>query len=314
MNKNSKILITGGSGMVGSAVINKMQENEYKNILSPKSKELNLISQDDVFKYFESHKPEFVFHIAGKVGGIYANMTYKADFLYENLMMAANIIHACKKYNIKKVLFVSSGCIYPDSAKNPILESSLLTGSLQESHEHYAIAKIAGIKLCEAYNFQYGLNYVTIVPNNIYGPNDNYHPQNSHVMAALIAKFHYAKTNNINNVEIWGSGNQKREFIYVDDIATASILLMEKHDINGIYNCAGGENITIRILSEKIAKIINYEGKIDFNTNKPEGHLEKYFNCDKLISIGWKPKINLDEGIKLAYNWYKNNLKEKLRE
>ena len=304
MNQNSKILVTGGRGMVGSALIRIMKSLGYDNILSPTSKELDLVSQNSVFEYLKQNKPEFVFHVAGKVGGIYANMTYRADFLYENLMMAANIIHGSHLINVNKILFVSSGCVYPDSAANPIKEESLLTGSLQSSHEHYAIAKIAGIKMCEAYFTQYNKDYAIVVPNNIYGPNDNYHPQNSHVMAALIAKFHNAKISKSESVEIWGSGKQKREFIYVDDIALACLELMNNKNARGIYNCGGGENIAIKDLSDKISKILDYKGFLVFNTSKPEGHLEKYFDCSKLKSLGWSAKVGLDDGIKFAYQDY----------
>jgi GDP-L-fucose synthase len=303
---DSKILITGSRGMVGSSLVDILKSLGYNNILIPSSKELNLINQQDTADYFKANKPEYCFHIAGKVGGIYANMTYRADFIYQNLMMAANVIHCCHTHNIKKIIFVSSGCVYPDSAPNPIKETSLLTDLLQQSHEHYAISKIAGIKMCEAYNLQYGLNYAVAVPNNIYGPRDNYHPQNSHVMAALIGKFHNAKINNLSSVEIWGSGNQKREFVYVDDLSRALIELMLNPNAKGIYNCGGGENIKIRDLSNKIAKVVGFTGELTFNTDKPEGHLEKYFDCTKLRALGWSPQVNLDEGIEKAYQWYKS--------
>jgi GDP-L-fucose synthase len=290
--------------MVGSAIKRLLISDGYTNLLCPSSKELNLVSQEAVFNYFNSHKPDFVFHVAGKVGGIYANMTYRGEFLYENMMMASNVIHACHLNSVKKILFVSSGCVYPDLATNPIKEDSLLTGSLQNSHEHYAIAKIAGIKMCEAYFMQYKQNFAVIVPNNIYGPGDNYHPQNSHVMAALIAKFCKAKANGDKSVEIWGSGNQKREFVFVDDIAHGCIMLMNNDNARGIYNCGGGDNIAIKDLSNKIAEIVGFNGNLIFDTSKPEGHLEKYFDCSKLQSLGWQAKTSLQDGILMAYKSY----------
>jgi GDP-L-fucose synthase len=307
MNKNAKILVTGATGMVGSTVVKMLKELGYNNLLTPPRKEVDLVNPQDVQAYFTYHKPEYVFLIAAKVGGIHANMTYRADFIFDNLMMQSNTINACKENNVKKVLFVSSGCVYPKYAENPISEEAMLTGLLEPSNEHYSIAKIAGIKMCEAYNMQYGLDYAVVIPNNIYGPGDNYHPENSHVMASLIKKFHEAKQNGT-DVEIWGSGKQMREFVYVEDVAKACVSLMDSSYI-GAYNCSSEHEITIKDLAELIAEILEFKGNIIYNTDKPEGHPRKGFSCNKLKQTGWEASIQLREGIKLAYEWYKQNLK-----
>jgi GDP-L-fucose synthase len=306
MNKNSKILITGATGMVGSAVVRMLKELGYNNLLTPPRKEVDLVNPQDVKAYFAYHKPEYVFLIAAKVGGIHANMTYRADFIFDNLMMQSNTINACKENNVKKVLFVSSGCVYPKYAKNPISEEAMLTGLLEPSNEHYSIAKIAGIKMCEAYNMQYGLDYAVVIPNNIYGPGDNYHPENSHVMASLIRKFHEAKQNGT-DVEIWGSGKQMREFVYVEDVAKACVSLIDSSYI-GSYNCSSEYEITIKDLAELVAEVLEFKGNIIYNTDKPEGHPRKGFSCEKLRETGWESSILLKEGIQLAYEWYKQNL------
>lgn len=308
MNKQSKILITGSGGMVGSSVVRMLTKLGYTNLLAPRKSELDLRDTSEVKNYFETHQPEYVFLIAAKVGGIHANMTYRADFIFDNLMMQSNVINLCKELNVKKILFVSSGCIYPKHAQNPIDEQSMLTGLLEPSNEHYSIAKIAGIKMCEAYQLQYGLDYAVVIPNNIYGPGDNYHPENSHVMAALIRKFDHAIKNNT-DVEIWGSGNQMREFIYVDDVARACIHLMND-DFTGAYNCSSEVEITIKDLANLIAETLGFNGKINYNIDKPEGHLRKGFTCDKLRSTGWQHNINLEDGIKLSYDWYKETINE----
>lgn len=308
MFEKSKVLVTGSTGMLGSSVLRLLKEEGYTNLLHPSRKELDLRETDDVNSYFEKNRPEYVFLIAAKVGGIYANMTYRADFIFDNLMMQLNVINACKEFNVKKILFVSSGCIYPKNANNPILETDMLTGLLEPSNEHYSIAKIAGIKTCEAFQMQHGLNYAVVIPNNIYGPGDNYHPENSHVMASLIKKFHQAKMENT-DVEIWGSGNQIREFVYVDDVASSCILLM-KSDHNGLYNCSSEFEISIKDLANTISSLFEFGGKIRYNTNKPEGHFRKGFSCEKLKKLGWEPKVELKEGILKAYDWYKDKLKE----
>jgi GDP-L-fucose synthase len=306
MDKNSKILITGSTGMVGSSVVRMLRELGYNNLLTPPRKEIDLVNPQDVQAYFAYHKPEYVFLIAAKVGGIHANMTYRADFIFDNLMMQSNTINACKENNIKKVLFVSSGCVYPKYAENPISEEAMLTGLLEPSNEHYSIAKIAGIKMCEAYNMQYGLDYAVVIPNNIYGPGDNYHPENSHVMASLIRKFHEAKQNGT-DVEIWGSGKQMREFVYVEDVAKACVSLINSSYI-GAYNCSSEHEITIKDLAELVAEVLEFKGNIVYNTDKPEGHPRKGFSCAKLKQTGWNASTSLREGIQLAYEWYKQNL------
>lgn len=306
MNKNSKILVTGSTGMVGSAVVRMLRELGYNNLLTPPRKEVDLVNPQDVQAYFAYHKPEYVFLIAAKVGGIHANMTYRADFIFDNLMMQSNTINACKENNVKKVLFVSSGCVYPKYAENPISEEAMLTGLLEPSNEHYSIAKIAGIKMCEAYNMQYGLDYAVVIPNNIYGPGDNYHPENSHVMASLIRKFHEAKQNGT-DVEIWGSGKQMREFVYVEDVAKACVSLIDSSYI-GAYNCSSEYEITIKDLAELVAEVLEFKGNIVYNTEKPEGHPRKGFSCAKLKQTGWNASTSLREGIQLAYDWYKQNL------
>jgi GDP-L-fucose synthase len=307
MNQESKILITGSTGMVGSAVVRILKELGYTNLLTPPRKELDLTDTAAVNTYFKENNPEYVFLIAAKVGGIYANMTYRADFIFDNLMMQSNVINSCKNFNIKKLLFVSSGCVYPKNANNPILESDMLTGLLEPSNEHYSVAKIAGIKMCEAYHMQYGLDYAVVIPNNIYGPGDNYHPENSHVMAATIRKFHNAIETN-SDVEIWGSGNQMREFVYVDDVASACIRLMNSEYI-GMYNCSSEVEIAIKDLANLIGNILGFKGNIIYNTNKPEGHFRKGFSCAKLKSIGWDANTDLTTGISKAYDWFKLNVK-----
>lgn len=305
MNPNSKILVTGSTGMVGSAVVRLLKKQGYSNLLTPSRKELDLRNTEDTNKYFTEHKPEYVFLVAAKVGGIHANMTYRADFIFDNLMMQCNTINACKDNQIKKLLFVSSGCVYPKNANNPIHEADMLTGLLEPSNEHYSVAKIAGIKMCEAYHMQYGLDYVVVIPNNIYGPGDNYHPENSHVMASLIRKFHEANKNNT-DVEIWGSGNQMREFVYVEDVASACISLMNSSHI-GSYNCSSEVEISIRDLANLIGSIQEFKGNITYNISKPEGHLRKGFSCQKLKQTGWDAEVSLEAGIRLAYDWYKQN-------
>ena len=306
MDKNSRILVTGSTGMVGSAVVRMLKEMGCTNLLTPPRKELDLTNPQEVNSYFASNKPEYVFLIAAKVGGIYANMTYRADFIFDNLMMQNNTINASKENNVKKVLFVSSGCVYPKWANNPIEEDAMLTGKLEPSNEHYSIAKIAGIKMCEAYHMQYGLEYSVVIPNNIYGPGDNYHPENSHVMASLIRKFHEAKQNGT-NVEIWGSGKQMREFVYVEDVAKACVSLMDSSYI-GAYNCSSEYEITIKDLAELIADLLEFKGNILYDISKPEGHPRKGFSCQKLRDTGWQASTSLKEGILSSYGWYKQNL------
>jgi GDP-L-fucose synthase len=306
MEKSAKIYVAGHRGMVGSAIVRELKNLGYQNILVRTSSELDLRNQAAVEAFYAEEKPDYVFVSAAKVGGILANNTYRADFLYDNLSIQNNLIHFAHVYGVKKLLFLGSSCIYPKMAPQPLKEDYLLSGFLEPTNEPYAIAKITGIKMCEAYHMQYGLDYAVVIPNNIYGPGDNYHPENSHVMASLIKKFHEAIQNGT-DVEIWGSGKQMREFIYVDDVAKACVSLMDSSYI-GSYNCSSEYEITIKDLAELIAKILEFKGNIVYNTDKPEGHPRKGFSCDKLKETGWEALTSLEEGIRSAYEWYKQTL------
>lgn len=301
MEKNSKIYIAGHRGMVGSAIYRKLQKEGYNNIITRSSTELDLRIQKDVEEFFEQEKPEYVFLAAAKVGGIVANNTYRADFLYENLQIQNNIIHSSYLNDVKKLMFLGSSCIYPKLAPQPLKEDYLLTGPLEPTNEPYAIAKIAGIKMCDAYRSQYGCNYISVMPTNLYGYNDNYHPQNSHVLPALIRRFHEAKTNNLPDVTIWGTGMPKREFLFADDLAEACYYLMQNYNEEGLVNIGTGEDISIKDLALLIKDIIGYEGGIKFDTSKPDGTPRKLMDVSKLHSKGWHHKIALRDGIKLAY-------------
>jgi GDP-L-fucose synthase len=301
VEKNAKIYIAGHRGMVGSAIYRKLEKEGYTNIITRVSSELDLRIQCDVVEFFEEEKPDFVFLAAAKVGGIVANNTYRADFLYENLQIQNNIIHSSYLSGVKKLMFLGSSCIYPKLAPQPLKEDYLLTGLLEPTNEPYAIAKIAGIKLCDAYRAQYGCNYISVMPTNLYGFNDNYHPQNSHVLPALIRRFHEAKANNLPDVTIWGTGTPKREFLFADDLAEACYYLMQNYDEEGLVNIGTGEDISIKDLALLIKSIIGYEGEIKFDTSKPDGTPRKLMDVSKLHSKGWKHKIELEEGIKMAY-------------
>ncbi len=301
MEKNSKIYIAGHHGMVGSAIYRKLQKEGYNNIIIRSSTELDLRIQNDVEKFFDQEKPEYVFLAAAKVGGIVANNTYRADFLYENLQIQNNIIHSSYLNRVKKLMFLGSSCIYPKLAPQPLKEDYLLTGTLEPTNEPYAIAKIAGIKMCDAYRSQYGCNYISVMPTNLYGYNDNYHPQNSHVLPALIRRFHEAKANNVAEVTIWGTGTPKREFLFADDLAEACFYLMQNYNEEGLVNIGTGEDITIKDLALLIKDIIGYEGEINFDTSKPDGTPRKLMDVSKLHSKGWHHKVELRDGIKLAY-------------
>jgi GDP-L-fucose synthase len=301
VEKNAKIYIAGHRGMVGSAIYRKLKREGYTNIITRSSSELDLRNQNDVSAFFEQEKPEYVFLAAAKVGGIVANNTYRADFLYENLQIQNNIIHSSYLNGVKKLMFLGSSCIYPKLAPQPLKEDYLLTGPLEPTNEPYAIAKIAGIKMCDAYRAQYGCNYVSVMPTNLYGYNDNYHPQNSHVLPALIRRFHEAKVNNLPDVTIWGTGSPKREFLFADDLAEACYYLMQNYNEEGLVNIGTGEDISIKDLALLIKRIIGYEGDINFDTSKPDGTPRKLMDVSKLHSKGWRHKIELEEGIKLAY-------------
>ena len=308
MNKQAKIYIAGHRGLVGSALVRKFQELGYDNLILKTRSELNLLNQQEVADFFVVEKPEYVFLAAAKVGGIGANSTYPADFVYENIMIQTNIIHAAYKNNTKKLLFLGSSCIYPKMAEQPIKEESLLTGELEPTNDAYAIAKIAGIKMCQAYNKQYGTNYISVMPTNLYGPNDNFDLEKSHVFPALIRKFLEAKINKEAEVVVWGTGTPIREFLYVDDLAEACIYLMNHYNDDKIVNIGTGVGVTIRELAESIAKVVGYEGKLVFDTSKPDGTPIKINDVSYLNSLGWQAKTDLLSGIEKTYNWYKSKL------
>lgn len=298
MEKSSKIYVAGHRGMVGSAIVRKLQAEGYTNLILRTSSELDLRNQSQVENFFASEKPEFVFLAAAKVGGIMANNTYRADFLYENLMIESNVIHQSYVHGVKKLLFLGSSCIYPKTAPQPLKEDSLLSGFLEETNEPYAIAKIAGIKLCENYRRQYGCNFISAMPANLYGPNDNYDLKNSHVIPALIRKIHEAKENNSATVEVWGSGSPMREFLHVDDLADACFFLMGNYSELEFVNIGTGEDLTIKELAELIAKTTQYKGEIVWDHSKPDGTPRKLLNVTKLRKLGWRHKLSLEEGIK----------------
>jgi GDP-L-fucose synthase len=301
MDKNSKIYIAGHRGMVGSAIHRKLEKEGFNNIITRVSTELDLRNQQQVTDFFEQEKPDYVFLAAAKVGGIIANSTYRADFLYDNLQIQNNIIHNSYLNGVTKLLFLGSSCIYPKMAPQPLKEEYLLTGELEYTNEPYAIAKIAGIKMCDAYRDQYGCNYISAMPTNLYGYNDNYHPQNSHVLPALIRRFHEAKEQGAASVTIWGSGSPKREFLFADDLADACYYLMENYNEPGLVNIGTGEDLSIKDLALLIKKIIGFEGEINFDSSKPDGTPRKLMDVTKLHNKGWKHTIELEDGIKLAY-------------
>jgi GDP-L-fucose synthase len=292
--------------MVGSAITRKLTELGYTNLILRSSKELDLIRQSDVEEFFRTERPEYVFLAAAKVGGIHANNTYRADFIYNNLMIESNIINSSWKFGVKKLLFLGSSCIYPKLAKQPLKEKYLLSDYLEKTNEPYAIAKISGIKLCESYNIQYGTNFISGMPTNLYGPNDNYDLNNSHVLPALINKFHDAKASSRSEVEVWGSGTPLREFLHVDDLADACYFLMKNYNDNEIVNIGSGKEITIKDLANLISEIVGFEGKIVFNTEKPDGTPRKLLDVSKLKKLGWSSKISLENGITSVYREYLN--------
>jgi GDP-L-fucose synthase len=301
LDKKAKIYIAGHNGMVGSAIKRKLEEAGFHNLVYKSSRELDLRSQQAVRDFFEEEMPEFVFLAAAKVGGIQANNTFRAEFLYDNLMIASNIIHAAHDFNVKKLLFLGSSCIYPKLAEQPLKENALLTGPLEPTNEPYAIAKIAGIKLCETYRDQYGDQFISAMPTNLYGPNDNYHPENSHVLPALLRKFHLAKLQNKPSVEIWGSGQPMREFLHVDDLADACLFLMLHYNDKSFVNIGTGQDLKIADLAHIIKDIVGYKGELTFNTSKPDGTPRKLMDVSKLKQLGWKASITLEEGIRRTY-------------
>ena len=307
MEKESKIYVAGHRGMVGSAITRALEQQGFTNIITRTSSELDLRNQQAVADFFEEEKPEYVFLAAAKVGGIVANNTYRADFIYENLMIESNIIHQAHVCGVKKLMFLGSSCIYPKMAPQPLKEDYLLTGVLEPTNEPYAIAKIAGIKLCEAYHDQYGSNFISAMPTNLYGYGDNYNLNNSHVLPALIRKFHEAKTEDKPFVQAWGTGSPLREFLFADDLAEACLFLMETYNGRELVNVGTGEDLSIKDLTELVAEIVGYSGEIKWDTSKPDGTPRKLMDVSKLHSLGWKHTIELREGIELAYQDYLNN-------
>lgn len=306
MDKNSKIYIAGHNGMVGSAIHRKLISEGYNNIIVKSSKELNLINQKSVNEFFKSELPDYVFIAAAKVGGIIANNTLRADFIYNNLMIECNLIHASYLFKVKKLLFLGSSCIYPKLAKQPIKEEYLLSGYLEQTNKPYAIAKIAGIELCESYYKQHNCNFISAMPTNLYGPNDNYDPINSHVIPAMFRKFIIAKRNNEKSVEMWGSGSPLREFMHVDDLADASLFLMNNYNSINFINVSSQEEYSIKSIAEMIKEIVGFNGLISWDSTKPDGTPRKIMDNSKLTELNWMPKIQLKSGLKMVYEIIKN--------
>lgn len=307
MNLDSKIFIAGHNGLVGSALVRNMQANGYTNLVLRNRQELDLLDNVAVSNFFNKEKPEYVFLAAAKVGGIHANNTFSADFIFQNLQIQSNIIHNSYLNNIKKLLFLGSSCIYPRNCAQPIREEYLLTGELEKTNEAYAVAKIAGIKMCQSYNKQYGTKFISVMPTNLYGPNDNFDLESSHVLPALLRKFHDAKENNAEEVVMWGTGSPMREFLYVDDLADACIHLMNTYEENEIVNIGTGEDITIKNLAILIKKIVRFKGEIINDTTKPDGTPRKLLDVSKLHGLGWQYKTSLEDGIKKSYEWFLEN-------
>ncbi len=304
MEINSRIYVAGHRGLVGSAIIRALKQKGFENLITRTHSELELMDSAAVRKFFEETKPEYVFLAAAKVGGIHANSTYPADFIRENLQVQTNVIHEAWSHKVEKLLFLGSSCIYPKLCPQPIKEEYLLTGELESTNDAYALAKIAGIKTCQSYNKQYGTRFFSVMPTNLYGINDNFHPENSHVLPALIRKFHEAKLSNAESVNIWGNGTARREFLHTDDLAEALLFLMENYDDSAIVNVGCGEDQTIRELAETIQKVVGFSGRLEFDTSFPNGTPQKILDISKINSLGWKPSIPLKEGLMQVYQWY----------
>lgn len=309
MKKNSRIYIAGHNGLVGSAILRRLEADTYKNIIIKTSNELDLTRQADVEAFFEEEKPEFAFLAAAKVGGILANSKYPADFIRDNLLIQNNIIDAAYRFGAKKLLFLGSSCIYPKHAPQPMKEEHLLTGPLEPTNEWYAIAKIAGIKMCQAYRKQYGFNAISLMPTNLYGPGDNFDLQNSHVLPALIRKFYEAKNSGTTEVVVWGTGSPRREFLHVDDLADAALFLMDNYDSDKIINVGVGQDVSIKELTQLIKEVLDFNGDIVYDTSKPDGTPRKLLDVSRINSLGWEARIGLKEGIKETCNWYLNFVK-----
>jgi GDP-L-fucose synthase len=308
MNKTDKIYIAGHKGLVGSAILRLLQKEGYTELVCKTRKELDLTDQASVSNFFKQENPDYVFLAAAKVGGIHANNTYPADFIVDNIQIQTNIIKSSFENNVKKLLFMGSVCIYPKYADVPVKESSLLTGMLEPTNDAYAIAKIAGIKMCQAYRKQYGVDYISTMPCNLYGVNDNFHPTNSHVLPALIRRFHEAKVNNLQEVMCWGDGSARREFLYADDVANASLFLMNHYSSDEIINIGCGEDYTIKEVVELIKDVVGYSGTIVWDITKPNGTPKRLLDSNKLFNMGWRPKVKLENGLKKAYEWYVKTL------
>ena len=304
MNKDSKIFVAGHRGLVGSAIVRVLNERGYTNILTRTRNELNLLNQKEVFDFFDSEKPEYVFDAAAKVGGIYANDTYSGDFIYENIQIQTNLIHSAWKFGVKKFLFLGSVCIYPKFAEVPVREDSLLTGYLEPTNDAYAIAKISGIKMLQAYHKQYGMKSVSLMPSNLYGPGDNFHPDNGHVIPAMITKF---QNSGGKTVMFWGDGTPKREFLYSEDLADACLFAMDHFENAELINVGSGENVSIRELSNSVASVVKYDGEIKWDTSRPNGTPNRPLDCSKMTKLGWKPKHTLSQGLQKTYDWFIKN-------
>lgn len=307
MLKTAKIFVAGSRGMVGSAIVRNLEQNGFTNIITKSSKELDLRNQQAVFEFFETEKPEYVFLAAAKVGGIHANNTYPAEFIYDNMMIQNNVIHAAYLNKVEKLFFLGSSCIYPKFAPQPLKEEYLLTGALEPTNEAYAIAKISGLKMCEFYKKQYGCNFISAMPTNLYGINDNFNLQNSHVLPALLRKFIEAKQNNAPEVVVWGSGTPMREFLFVDDLAEACVFLMQNYNDAETVNIGTGEDVTIKELAETIKKTVGFEGELVFDATKPDGTPRKLLDVSKINNLGWKHKVNLQQGIEKTLDWVTEN-------
>ena len=307
MEKNAKIYVAGHHGLVGSAIWRNLQEKGYTRLIGRTHKELDLLDGVAVRRFFDEEQPEYVFLAAAFVGGIMANSIYRADFIYKNLQIQQNVIGESFRHNVKKLLFLGSTCIYPRDAEQPMKEEALLTSPLEYTNEPYAIAKIAGLKMCESFNLQYGTNYIAVMPTNLYGPNDNYHPEHSHVLPALIRRFHEAKEAGLKEVTCWGTGTPLREFLYVDDLADACVYLMNHYSGNETVNLGTGKELTIKELTELVAKVVGYEGEIKWDSTKPDGTPRKLLDVSKLEGLGWKYKTELEEGIRLTYDDFLHN-------
>jgi GDP-L-fucose synthase len=308
--ENSKVYVAGHKGLVGSAILRKLQESGHKNIIYRTKHELDLTRQEEVERFFDKERPDYVFMAAAKVGGILANYSFPAEFIYSNLAIQTNIIHAAWVRGVKRLLFLGSSCIYPKTCSQPIREEYILSGYLEPTNEPYAIAKIAGIKMCQSYNRQYGTEFISVMPTNLYGPNDNFDLRTSHVLPALIRKFHEGKTTGEEKVRLWGTGAPRREFLYVDDLASACLYLMENHKENEIVNIGTGKDITIRELAHLVAEIVGFKGSIEWESTKPDGTPRKLLDTQKIQALGWKPRIGLREGIRMTYEWYQTKHNE----